>query len=146
MLAYFFLILRCLITWDFKKIIKQFPATLLVLIMLGVFCVTLITDTAKAQLTPSQYILELIYNIVIMLLLSVALINYMYLDDKKSILFFIGTMFIFLSEMLQLAYYYVSDIPQVAAIYSVFIVLAFAFLYLQSRLKHQKLEFDYLKT
>ena len=146
LLAYIFLILRCVRTRDFKDIIKQFSVTLIILAILGVFCVTLITETAENQLTFLEYSMEFVYNVVVMTLLSVALINYMYLDDKKAILFFIGSMFIFFSEMLQLAYFYVAEIPQIAAIYSTFLVLAFTFFYLQSRLKHQNLSYTYVDS
>lgn len=144
LLAYIFLILRCMITWNFKDIIKRFSVTLIILAVLGVFCVTLITETAENQLSFVEYSMEFVYNVVVMTLLSVALVNYMYMDDKKAILFFIGAMFIFFSEMLQLAYFYVAEIPQIAAIYSVFLVLAFTFFYLQSRLKHQNVSYTYL--
>lgn len=140
MLAYVFLILRCTITMNFKDIIKRFPVTIAILAILGVFCVTLITETAQNQLSTSEYVTEFLYNVVVMALVSIALINYMHKDDNKAMLFFIATMFIFFSEMIQLAYYYVEDMVHLAAIYSVFLVLAFLFLYLQSKLKHERVE------
>lgn len=136
-LAYVFLILRCTVSMTFVVIIKKFPVTLIILILLGVFCVTLITETAQTQLSNTQFYLEFIYNTIIMVLLSIALINYMDKSDNKSMLFFVGTMFIFFSEMIQLAYYYVAEMPHLAAMYTIFLVLAFMFLYIQSRLKHQ---------
>ncbi|TCK64716.1 hypothetical protein DFQ05_2700 [Winogradskyella wandonensis] len=144
-LAYFFLILRCISTFNLKDIIKNFPVTIIILLVLSVFCVTLITETAETQLSNAEYVTEFSYNVVVMTLLSIALINYMDKDDNKSMLFFIGTMFIFFSEMLQLAYYYIADMTYLAAIYSVFLVLAFVFFYKQSKLKHQKFaNYDYL--
>ncbi|SHH77233.1 hypothetical protein SAMN05444148_2781 [Winogradskyella jejuensis] len=139
MLSYIFLILRCTSTMVFKRVLKQFPVTLIILVILGIFCVTLITETAQTQLSTSEYITEFLYNVVVMTLLSVALVNYMDKGDNKSMLFFIGTMFIFFSEMLQLAYYYIANMTHLAAIYSIFLVLAFTFFYLQSQLKHQKI-------
>jgi hypothetical protein len=131
----------------FKKILKQFPVTLLILITLGVFCVTLITETVQNQLTTSEYVLEFLYNVIVMALLSAALISYMDRGDNKSMLFLIGSMFIFFSEMLQLAYYYVAELQHLAVIYSVFLVLAFVFFYLQSNLKHQEVQdFDFLDS
>ncbi|MFD1063648.1 hypothetical protein ACFQ1Q_10365 [Winogradskyella litorisediminis] len=145
MLAYFFLILRCVLTMRFKKILKNFPVTIIILIVLSIFCVTLITETAQNQLSAYEYITEFLYNVVIMTLLSVALINYMDKSDNKSILFLIGCMLIFFSEMLQLAYYYIEDLPHLAAIYSFFMVLAFGFFYSQACLKHEKQpEFNFL--
>ena len=138
MLAYIFLILRCVSTMKLKGILKEFPVTLIILVVLGVFCVTLITETAQNQLNTSEYIIEFAYNVIVMTLLSAALIAYMDKGDNKSMLFLIGSMFIFFSEMLQLAYYYVEELQHLAALYSVFLVLAFTFFYLQSKLKYQK--------
>ncbi|GGI58411.1 hypothetical protein [Winogradskyella haliclonae] len=147
MLAYVFLILRCMLTMKFKAIVKQFPVTLIILAVLGVFCVTLITETAQTKLETPEYITEFLYNIIVMTLLSVALISYMDKGDNKSMLFLIGSMFIFFSEMIQLAYYYVADMTHLAAIYSVFLVLAFVFYYLQSSLKHQRqTDFNFLDS
>lgn len=138
MLAYTFLILRCVISMNLSDILKKFPVTLAILIALSVFCVTLITETAQTQLNTSEYITELLFNVVVMTLLSVSLIGYMSKSDNKSMLFFIGCMFIFFSEMLQLAYYYIDELVHLAASYSLFIVLAFVFFYQQSKLKHEK--------
>lgn len=147
MLAYTFLVLRCLSVMEFKEILKKFPVTLIILIMLSVFCVTLITETAQSQLSTGEYIIEFVYNGIVMVLLSTALIAYMDKGDNKSMLFLIGAMFIFFSEMIQLAYYYVAELQHLAAIYSSFLVLAFLFFYLQSKLKHQKKEdFGFLNS
>lgn len=138
MIAYIFLILRCVITMSFLKIIKKFAVTIIILLLLSIFCVTLITETAENQLSASQYMIEFLYNVVVMGLLSVSLINYMDKSDNKSMLFFMGCMFVFFSEMLQLAYYYIDELVYLAASYSVFLVLAFVFFYLQSKIKYVK--------
>lgn len=134
MLSYIFLILLCSRTMRLKRILKEFTVTILILLVLGVFCVTLITETAEAQFTTPQFIIEFAYNTVVMLLLSVALINYMDKENNKAMLFFIASMLIFFSEMVQLAYFYIKEMPHLAAIYSIFLVLAFTFFYIQSQL------------
>lgn len=141
-ISYVFLILRCTLTMKFKIIIKRFSITLIVLVILGVFCVTLITNTARAQLNSAEYIFEIIYNSFVMTLLSVGLLNYMQNNDNKSMLFFIGVLFIFFYEMIQLTYYYIADMTHLAVLYSLFLVLAFLFFYLQSRLKHSKIKIN----
>ena len=67
---------------------------------------------------------------------SVALIDYMYRNDNKSMLFLLGSICIVFSEIIQLAYYYILEDKNLGFIYSFFLVVAFVFFYLQSQLKH----------
>lgn len=135
-IAYIFLIIRITSELDFKKVISELTIPLIILVSLDVFCVVLVTDTTKAALSIPQYILEFIYNAVIMGLLSVALINYMYRNDNKSMLILIGSICIVFSEIIQLAYYYIlEDDRSLGFIYSFFLVIAFLFFYLQSQLQ-----------
>lgn len=136
--SYSFLIAQILNTMDLKKVIKKFPFHILILLVLDVFCVSVVTGTAKPQLSVPQYSLEFIYNGIIMILLSLALINYIYRDDKKSMNLLVGSIFIVFSEVIQLAYFYISDINILNVIYSFFLVIAFFFFYLQSRLLYDK--------
>ncbi len=135
MLSYTFLIIQCISSMNMKVVLSKFFVTIAILIVLGVFCVTLITETTQSIFNFSEYLLEFVYNAIIMILLSLSLINYMYRDSKKAILFFIASMFIFFSEMIQMAYYYIAELEFLAAIYSVFLVSAFAIFYVQSQLK-----------
>lgn len=135
-ISYIFLILRITSELDFKKVFTELTIPLIILISLDVFCVVLVTDTTKGALDISQYILEFIYNAVIMALLSVALINYMYRNDNKSMLILIGSICIVFSEIIQLAYYYIlEDDRSLGFIYSFFLVIAFLFFYLQSQVQ-----------
>jgi hypothetical protein len=136
-IAYTFLILRMIASLNFVKAIKKFPLQVLILIILGVFCVYFVSDTTKRELETSQYLLEFAYNAIIMFLMCLALINYMYHDDKKSINLLIGSIFIVFSEVIQLAYFYVAEFRILNVLCSLFLVMAFIFFYLQSLLKHE---------
>jgi hypothetical protein len=68
-----------------------------------------------------------------MILLSVALINYMYRNDNKSMLFLIASIFIVFSEIIQLAYYYILPDNNLSFVYSLFFIIAMLFFYLQSQ-------------
>ncbi|NNE31368.1 MAG: hypothetical protein HKN40_03260 [Winogradskyella sp.] len=133
-LAYVFLITRCLIELSFKEIFTQLPVPIVILVILDVFCVILVTDTAQNALNFYEYTLEFFYNTVIMTLLSVAVINYLYRNDNKSMLLLIGSICIVFSEVIQLAYYYILQDNNLGLIYSFFLVIAFLFFYLQSQL------------
>jgi hypothetical protein len=132
-LAYTFLVLKILNGLEIKKVFVQLPVPIIILIILDVFCVTLVTDTAEHELTFYEYSLEFTYNTIIMILLSVALINYLYRNDTKSMLFLIASIFIVFSEIIQLAYYYILDDNNLSFVYSLFFVIALVFFYLQSQ-------------
>ncbi|MBT8376207.1 MAG: hypothetical protein HKP45_05030 [Winogradskyella sp.] len=137
-LSYVFLILRVAIEMNFKKIFDKFTIPIIILIILDIFCVSIITATTESKLSLTEYTLEFSYNAVIMALLSVALINYLNRDSNKAMIFLVGSVFIVFSEIIQLAYYYISDTKDLSTIYSTFLVLAFLFFFLQSGMKHSK--------
>jgi hypothetical protein len=63
----------------------------------------------------------------------VALLNYMYRSDTKSILFLMASICVVFSEIIQLAYFYVLEASSLGYIYSVLFVTAFILFYLQSQ-------------
>lgn len=139
-LSYSFLIVRILSSMNLLEVVRKLPFHLLILIVLDVFCVIVVTNTAMDRLNYYEYLVELVYNSVIMILLTVALINYILKNDKKAINLLIGSIFIFFSEIIQLAYFYVSNINLLNVFCSLFLVLAFVFFYLQSRLSYEPQE------
>ncbi|MFP4845787.1 hypothetical protein [Winogradskyella sp. PE311] len=135
-ISYIFLIVKVLVNLKFREVFAELSIPIIILLILDVFCVVVVTDTAEGALSFSQYILEFIYNSVIMALLSSALINYMYRNDNKSMQFLIGSICIVFSEIIQLAYYYILlDDQNLGLIYSFFLVVAFSFFYAQSQLQ-----------
>jgi len=134
-ISYIFLIIRILRDLDFKVMLLQFSIPIFILVILDIFCVSIITATTEAKLTFYEYTLEYTYNAVIMALLSAALINYMYRNDNKSMLLLIGSIFIVFSEIIQLTYYYIMDSNDLGFVFSLFLVVAFLFFFLQSQIK-----------
>ncbi|MEH6536273.1 MAG: hypothetical protein V7719_07775 [Psychroserpens sp.] len=137
--AYLFLIARIFTIMNFKRSISRFPFQSLLLFVLGTFVVYMITDLSKLELGfDYTYAVEMIYNTVIMFLVCLALINYMYNDTKKSMNLLIGSICIVFSEVIQIAYFYISNVDNtLSVVYSLFLVLAFVFFYCQSRLKQE---------
>jgi len=133
-ISYLFLIIKILSQLDFKTVFLELPIPIFILIVLDIFCVSIVSGTTENVLSIYEYSLEFAYNAVIMVLLSVALINYMYRNDNKSMLFLLGSICIVFSEIIQLAYYYILPDHNLSFIYSFFYVVAFLFLYLQSQL------------
>lgn len=135
--AYIFLIVQVVMTIKFKELLKVYPFHIIILFILDAFCVVLITATTEESLDTPQYVLEFLYNCVIMVLVSVALLNYIHHDNKKAMNLLLGTIFIVFSEVIQLAYFYVAEFNFLNVICSLFFVIAFMFFYLQARLKNE---------
>lgn len=138
-LAYLFLIARIALAMNFRKAFLKFPIQIGLLAILGIFFVYFVSDTTRKELTLNEYYLELMYNAVVMFLMAIALVSYMYRDDKKSMNLLIGAICIMFSEVIQLAYFYIADINLLNVLCSMFLVFAFLFFYLQCRLKHREI-------
>ncbi|MFB9057892.1 hypothetical protein ACFFU9_14190 [Mariniflexile ostreae] len=85
-----------------------------------------------------EYFVELIYNIVMLLVLSLSLINYFYMDNKKALLLFIASLCIVFSEVFNIAYLYVTETNMLNSISSALAILAFFFYYQQSGLENER--------
>lgn len=136
-LSYLFLVLRIIMDINVRHILSKFWIHLIILIVLDVFCVIIVTGTTEKLLTPPQYIMEFVYNSIIMLLLTVAMINYISKNSQKSMNLLVGSIFIFFSEVIQMTYFYISNITILNVISSLFLVFAFLFFYLQARMPEE---------
>ncbi|NRD23403.1 hypothetical protein HNV10_09135 [Winogradskyella litoriviva] len=134
-ISYVLLILKTVKQLNLKVVFSELTTPIIVLVVLDVFCVSLISGTTEVALSNSQYILEYVYNAVVMTLLSFALIDYMYRNNSKSMLFLLAAIFMTFSEIIQLAYYYILQDDNLGFIYAFFLVIAFVFFYLQSQYK-----------
>jgi hypothetical protein len=141
--AYVFLILEILKPMNIKKIFNRFTTYILILAALDIYSIILVTDIAiKSELLSGffDYLTEIVYNTVIMLLLTITLINYISSHTKKAMNLLLGALCIVFSEVIQVAYYYVSDQNILSIAYSVLLVLAFTFFYIQTNLSYAESE------
>ena len=144
-MSYVFLIIKVLKNMNFKDVIIKLPAHIVILVVLDIFCVTIVTDTAKGDLNVYQYAMEFLYNTVIMSLLTLSVINYIYKVDKKSMNLLVGSLFIVFSETIQLAYYYILEENNLLNILcSIFFIIAFLFFYVYSILEETEEEHHHL--
>src|SRR5690606_25825682 len=88
--AYILLIFEVVKRLNFKKVIKIYKLHLLVLGLLNVYIIYMLLNIVDPVFSNSYLMyVELIYNVVMLLLLSFALIAYFYIDSKRSLLFFL---------------------------------------------------------
>jgi len=110
--AYIFLILEVYKSINLKTVISRFPVHIIILLVLDIYSVYLVSEIAvKSDFLYGilDYSIEIFYKIVIMLLLTVTLINYISRDSKKAMNLLLGSLCIVFSEVMQVAYFYVSD-------------------------------------
>ncbi|WP_299111109.1 hypothetical protein [uncultured Winogradskyella sp.] len=134
-ISYVLLIIKTISQLNLKVVFSELTVPIIVLIVLDVFCVSLISGTTEGSFSYYQNILEYTYNAVVMALLSFALVDYMYRNNSKSMLFLLGTIFMAFSEIIQLAYFYILSDDSLSFVYAFFLVMAFFFLYAQSQYK-----------
>ncbi len=139
MLSYAFLLIEVCKSVCTLHVLKNFKIHIVVLTILNIYIAYVLQETISPYIEfTTQYLIEISYDVVMLLLLSVALLNYIYKDDKKSLFFFFGALCIVFSEVINVAYMYVIHQNIFNFLSVSLFVLAFYFLYQQSNLKHVK--------
>lgn len=134
-LAYIFLLFKINKSLDFKHVLKYYKMHLIVLIVLNIYLLYVIHDIINPNLVfESDYYLELTYNVVVLALLSLTLLNYFYRDNKKSLYLFLGALCIVFSEVMDIAYIYVVQRCILNFLSTTLALGAFYFFYQQSKL------------
>ncbi|WP_035483460.1 hypothetical protein [Gaetbulibacter saemankumensis] len=109
-LAYIFLLVEIFSSMNLIKVIKSYFLHLIILSVLSVYLVYVLQEIVDPYVEMSyKYYVELVYNIVLFLLLSVALLNYFYHDNVKSLYLFFGSLAIVFAEVIWIAYAYISE-------------------------------------
>ncbi|MEZ4796447.1 MAG: hypothetical protein R2785_04695 [Flavobacteriaceae bacterium] len=139
--AYVYLILEVLKSINIKSVINRFPVHIIILLVLDIYSVYLVSEVALKSDALSgilDSVIEIVYNIVIMLLLTITLINYISRDSKKAMNLLLGSLCIVFSEIMQVAYFYVSDKNILNITYSILLIFAFFFFYIQAGMNYSR--------
>ncbi|WP_034040287.1 hypothetical protein [Wocania ichthyoenteri] len=137
-LAYVFLLIEIYKSINFKEVLKRFKTQVIVLSFLSLYMGYVLFKIISPFLRISmEYFLEITYNILILLVLSISLLNYFYKDDKKSLFLFLGVLCIVFSEVINVAYLYIANENALNFMLVSLFLLAFYFLYQQSKLEDE---------
>lgn len=108
-LAYIFLSIEICKKVSLKHILQNFKIHLIILTLLNTWLVYVLQVIVEPKLnTLGEYCIELFYNIILLVLLTGALLNYFYKDNQKAFYFFLGALCIVFSEVIEVAYIYIS--------------------------------------
>lgn len=140
-LAYVFLVLEVLRSIkrspDYKNFFTKYALHMAVLAMFAIYLVKVLSDIVGPWMNRPEFAVEMVYNTVIMFLLTVSLLNFICNDTKKSLIMFLGSICIVFSEIVQVAYFYLSETYVLGIIYSVLLIMAFYFFYRHGFLKQE---------
>ncbi|GAA3577343.1 hypothetical protein [Snuella lapsa] len=138
-IAYVFLLIEVFKSLSIWHVVKNYKIHILVLIILNVYLIYVLQVIVDPQAKlGSEYYMELVYNVVTFLLLSVALLNYFYKDDKKSLYLFIGALCIVFSEIIDVAYLYITQRSLLNISSITLAVISFYFFFQHSKLNGEE--------
>lgn len=134
-IAYVFLFVKIIKSLCMMHVLRNFKIHLVVLTVLNVYLIYVLQVIVKPNMVMSMdYYFELVYNIVTLLLLSVALLSYFYRDNKKSLYMFLGVLCLVFSEVIDVAFIYIAQRSILNFLATTLSLGAFYFLYQQSKL------------
>ena len=134
-LSYSFLLLEVCKSVCVFHVIKNFKIHIIVLTILNIYIIYVLHVIVDPRLgQTNQLYIEIVYNVVMLLALSLALVNYFYRDNVKSLYLFLGAMCLVFSEVIWVAYIYISASIFLNILSTSLYVIAFYFFYRQSQL------------
>lgn len=134
-LAYLFLFVHIYKSLDFNKVLKKFKIQIIILGVLSFYMgYMLFKITSPSAILSINYFLEIAFNTIILLTLSLAFLNYLLKENKKSGLLFLGTLCIIFSEVINVAITFITNQIIFNIIFITLLVAAFILFYLQSKL------------
>jgi hypothetical protein len=140
-MAYTCLILEICKSVCLFHVLRNYKIHILVLTVLNIYIVYVLQVIINSVIAEtSEYYVELTYNIVMFLLLSMALINYFYRDNLKSLYLFLGSLCLVFGEVIWVAYTYISERNLLNVLSTTLFVIAIYFFYKQSLLIHEDRE------
>jgi hypothetical protein len=134
-LGYIFLVIEVLgyirNSADYRSFFKKYALHVAVLSMFGIYLVVLLAEIERPHMNIWEYSLSMVYNSIILLLLTLTTLNFICSDTQKSLILFLATLCIVFSEIVQIAYYYLAESYGLHITYTVLLVIAFYLFYRQ---------------
>jgi len=132
--AYICLLIYIIKGFDFKELFKRFKYYLLVLVAFNIYVIfilnQMILEDESLKVNTLEFMFEGMYNLCVLLVLSFSLLNYLYHDSKTSFLLFVASVCIVFSEMVQVAYIFISADYILNVAYSTLLIIGFYFVYM----------------
>lgn len=139
MVAYSSLIIFFLKGIEFKKLIKNFKLHLIILSFFNLYILytlnEMILHDETVEVFTFIFFIEVVYNVLILLMLSISLLYYLHNESKQSLLLFLACVCIVFSEMIQVAYVFITAEIFLRICYSLLMAIGFGFIYFYTLLE-----------
>lgn len=139
-IAYIALIVFFVKDIKLKPLLKEFKIHIIVLLVFNAYIIYVLNQMIMQDEDISVYsldfLIEVTYNVLILLVLSLSLIHYLYHETKPGLFLFLASVCIVFSEMVQVAYLFISSQQLLQVIYSSLMAVGFYFLYEYIKIKN----------
>ncbi|MDN3665438.1 hypothetical protein ACFFU1_15800 [Algibacter miyuki] len=140
--AYAMLLVMLLKSLSIKYVLRHCRIHLLVLSALNVYLIYVLQAIQEPGIIYNiDYYFECLYNVMMLLLLSVSLLNYFYRDNEKSLFLFCGVLCIVFAEVILVANIFISKSNLLSFLVTTLILGAFYFFYEQTKQSNLSREF-----
>jgi len=99
---------------------------------------TIIFPNGTVRMLSFQFLNEALYNTAVLTLISLSLLNFLYHDDKRSLLLFIISIFFGLAEIVQVPYLFLYSKPSLHVAYAFLYLLGYYFVYIYITTRYNK--------
>lgn len=119
-------------------IFKHYLFSIIVLFFLNSYIAYVLLQIVKPYLAlGAEYVVEMMYNISMLMILSLSLLNYFYKDSRKAFYILIGTICIVFAEVINVTYLYAWH-QNLLYFFTISLgLVGFYFLYEQAKLKYK---------
>lgn len=140
--AYVFIISYIFNNINVKELVKTYWLQAVFLFIFSAYIVyslnSFVFSDVKFEFFSLIYLQETIYNIVLLFLISLSLLNFLYHDDIRSLLIFSMSLLFGLGEIIQASYIFLSPQFYLKLMYSICYLLAYAIIYVYITRRYNK--------
>jgi len=112
-----------------KQLIKRFPIQIIILTGVGAYLFLKLNSMLEfrhtGEMPQTEYILNIIYNSVIVVLLGLSLLNYFYHDSTVALKLLVACSLLIFSEFVQTAFYFMGAQDLLSNIYNLLLSLSY---------------------
>ena len=91
-IAYSSLIYEIVMSINLRRIFKEYLMHIVVLSFLNIYIIYVLLQIVNPHLEGYWFFIEFVYNIVMLILLSLSFLNFLYQDSKKTLLLLFGSL------------------------------------------------------
>lgn len=141
-IAYLLFIFYICNTFRFRELLRQYWGQAIILCLISSYLLYnlngIIFANEEVSYLSVRYMMESFYNFVILALVSLSLLNFLYHDNKRSLLLFIISIFFCLAEIVQVPYLFLSNKESLKIAFSILYFMGYYFIYLYITTKFNK--------